>query len=179
MLAMDASARKWLLKTSRRHYWRVAAWMEFEDLVQDGYYHWARLVNRYTDVTDRPHLMQLFKRTFSNHIHDLSKKRTRTPEQTLSTIPHEGIDDDEALDKFGSEPELASFRTFISQGPKPVQDVIALFLHDDGCQAIRAQYRHRKDGTRETVNERLCRLCGYDPEAIDLAWLVRAYLSLT
>jgi hypothetical protein len=179
MLAMDASARGWLLKTSVRNYWRVAAWMELDDLIQDGYLHYQRLVNKYPDVTDKPHIMQLFKRTFTNHVHDLSKKRMRTPEQTFSATPHENSDNDGILDKAGSEPELATFRAFLSQAPKPVRDVIALLTKEAGRLAIRAQYRKRNDGTRETVNERLCKLCGYDHNAIDLAWLVRAYLSLT
>ncbi len=189
MRGMEDTARWWLIKKARKEYWRVATWLEFEDLIQDGHLHYQRLLAKYPDVTDRPLLMHLFKTTFTNHIHDLSKQRSKQSLEQLEELDkrrprkrksresydwdHDPLDKDETC----GDHELAMFRVFLSKAPKPVQDVIGLLTHEGGSQAVRAQYRRRRDGTRETVNERLCRLCGYDPDAIDLAWLVREYLD--
>jgi hypothetical protein len=188
---MDASARGWMVKQSVRHYWRVEAFMSVDDLLQDGQVHYLRILRRYPEVTDKPAVMALFKRAFINHIHDLSKKKSKHSVEQVEELAarrrrpgrrvrvQQVFDwEHSPLDPGISDPEMATFRAFLSKAPKPVQDVIALLTKDDTREALRAQYRVRNDGTRETVNERLCRLCGYDPAQFDLAFLVRRYLSI-
>ena len=188
---MDASAHGWMVKQAVRHYWRIESFMSIDDLLQDGRMHFIRISLRYPQVTDKPQVMAIFKRTFINHIHDLSKKKSKHSVEQVEELAarkrrpgrkprSQQVFDWEhsPLDPGISDPELATFRAFLSKAPKPIQDVISLLTRDDTREALRAQYRIRNDGTRETVNGRLCRLCGYNPTNIDLAFLVRRYLTI-
>lgn len=183
---MEESTRRWMIKQAVKHYWRISNYMEISDLIQDGHLHFQRLALRYPDVKDKPQVMALFKRTFINHIHDISKKQSRQSADKVEELaarkirkskrPLKAFDWEHLpLDSDSSDPELATFRVFLAKAPKPVQDVISLLIHDETRKAIRAQYRIRRDGTRETVNERLTRLIGLDP-SIDVAGMVRSYL---
>lgn len=188
---MEESTRRWVIKQAIRNYWRIESCIGVDDLVQDAHMHYIRLAVRYPAVTDKPQVMALFKRTFVNHIHDLSKKKSKHSEEQVLKLaarnrhPGKRVKSQQVfdwerspLDPGVSDPELATFRAFLSKAPKPIQDVISLLTREDTRQALRAQYRIRRDGTRETVNERLCRLCGYNPSDFDLAFLVRRYLTI-
>jgi len=73
---MDHGARIWLLKTVQKNYWRVPKWYEVDDLVQDGFLHYLRVLRKYQEVRNPAHLMALFKVTFCNHLNDLSNRKT-------------------------------------------------------------------------------------------------------
>jgi hypothetical protein len=178
---MDASAIRWLWKTARKNYWRVSHWYDLDDLVQDGYLHYARLCNKYPDIEIRAHIMGLFKRIYLNHIHDLSKRRTRGPVEVLEcdllTRQTDSNDESpllwESLCAVDSEQD---FFDLIASAPTPVQQILNLFTTEASCKLLRAPYRWRH-GTRETFNERLCRMLGYSPDQIDLAGILRGYLN--
>lgn len=177
-VTMDVGAKKWLYKTAHKNYWRVAHWLEFEDLVQDGYLHFYRVVNKYSGATDYPHLMSLFKITYINHLHNLSKDRTREPEMAVSQMvaglrPNEDVEFLERCqmsdDSFG--PLVAA----IARAPELLQKLLTVMVQEG--KALRASYRVRRDGTRETVNERLCRLAGIGDCSVDLSSMLRTYLT--
>lgn len=170
---MDRSARGWLYNTARQHYWRVASWYEFEDLVQDGFMHWARVCQRYPHLSSRlqharhrRNLMSLFQRTYMNHLNDLANERRRAPE----VVPLDTIADREAC-------EFAELMQCCQEAPWPMNKVLAILLSDAGAQKLSAAYRVRRDGTRETFNERLCRIAGLDPSPLDLPTQLKNYLQ--
>lgn len=43
-LEIDAMAIRWMASYARKNYWRVAAWISLDDLIQEGYFTWYRLV---------------------------------------------------------------------------------------------------------------------------------------
>lgn len=152
MTNMDQGARGWLLKTARENYWRVATICDFDDLVQEGGLVWARIVNRYPNVTDMPHRMALFKRAFINRIHDLSKKATKAdiPECDLPnpiSVLLEQPDPDQDVD----------LALIIEQLPGSIRRLLGRIIEDP-----ERPYRRFLDHTRETTNRRLCRLAGID-----------------
>lgn len=154
---MDKAARGWLFRECREHYWRIAKWYEFDDLVQDGAMVHAKIVARYPDVTDAPHRMALFKRAFKNHVHDLAKKRTRSVveilETTLGIRLHE-IEDVPHFQHPDTSPTIATL-------PGPLQGVLYAVRQFDPV------HRRRADRSRETTNERLCRYAGVNPETFN------------
>jgi DNA-directed RNA polymerase specialized sigma24 family protein len=167
-VCMDMGARRWLYTEARISRWRVPQWMSVHDLIQDGYMCWYRVIRRYSRVPrgSSAHRMALFKRVFRNHVHDLSKQRSRLPEVHIEDLPP-GMADLHAYDLqqvYGGAPPLVKLGLTVLMAPQH-------------ARSLRSHYRFRADMTRETFNERLCRLAGLDPRTIDLAGEIREYLT--
>jgi hypothetical protein len=163
---MDQGVRGWIYNAARENLWRVSGHIEFSDLVQDGFMFWQRIVNRYPNVTETKHRMALFKTAFTNHIHDLSKKKSRLELVTESDLetPIESMleGEDPAADPDGS--------FIMSQLPPAIMKALKRMVDGD------PPYRRYLDGTRETTNQLLCRLAGLDPDARDMQTAVLLYL---
>lgn len=175
----DAGVRGWIYNTARKNYWRVPPWYDLDDLVQDGYWHYARIVTRYSDVKSRAHMMALFKRTYLNHINDLSKKATKYPQINAGDLVERspGLFSENAFwDCIMWDEGNMDWAGLAAMAPEPIRDVFRLLSSDDGIRRLRSHYRIRRDGTRETFNERLCRLIGIEP-TFDLAGALRSYLT--
>ncbi len=164
---MDQGARLWIFKTARENLWRVAGHIDFDDLVQDGMYFWHRIVTRYPNVTHPPHRMALFKTAYSNHIHDLSKNRSRLELVNESDL---GVDMDVLVE--GEDPNADPDLAFlIAQLPPAIMRVLTRMYQGD------APFRLRLDGTRETCNQRACRIAGLDPTKRDIHTALLRYLN--
>lgn len=166
---MDKGVRGWIKNTASKNFWRVAEYYEFEDLVQDGGLVYARIVSRYPGLNQKQ-LMALFKTAYINHIHDLSKKASRIEYVREAEMPHplafllEGEDADQDPD----------FAFIIRQLPASIARVISRMNNEGRGHP----FRRRPDLSRETSNERACRLAGgLDPSKRDIREAVRAYLS--
>jgi hypothetical protein len=168
---MDQGVVGWIYKAARENLWRVSGHIDFDDLVQDGFLFWTRILNRYPNVTHRPHQMALFKTAFNNHIHDLSKKKSRLElvNESDMDVP---LDFMLEGDDPGQDPDLSFI---VAQLPPALMRVLARML--EGSDA--APYRLRLDHSRETTNERLCRFAGLDPSKRDVQSAVLQYLQGT
>lgn len=192
MTDMDRGARGWLIVVAADNFWRVASWYELSDLIQDGYVVWARVVKRYEvdagRVRSRGHLMRLFKTAYLNHIHDLSKRRTRGIAEWLASdvlVRHAHVSrasayfgqdiGDDVWDALGCSCDAAELAGFIAEAPETIRRVLLGLIASEG-RALRSLYRVAADGTRDTLNGRLCRIAGIDEE-VDLIGALRAYLK--
>lgn len=164
---MDQGVRGWIYKTARENLWRVSGHIEFSDLVQDGFLFWHRICVRYPNVTATKHRMGLFKTSFTNHIHDLSKKKTRLDLVTESDLdaPIESMAEGEDP---SADPNLAFV---IAELPPAIMRALVR------CVETNSPFRRRLDHSRETSNERLCRFAGLDPSKRDVQAAVLRYLS--
>lgn len=165
---MDDGARKWLIKTARKNLWRVADYYDLDDLIQDGLIVWARVVKKYPRAKDKPHLMALFMRSYTNHINTLSKSRTRERDAVKAMIDTSLIIEPITDDGFG---HLAAK---IATAPPAIQNLLRALATEHGSKVLNAVYRQRRDGSRETRQERLCRMAMV-PNGTDLAALARSY----
>jgi hypothetical protein len=135
--------------------------------MQDGFMIWVRVCNRYPNVTEQKHRMALFKTAFTNHIHDLSKKRSRlelVAEADLDTSMEAMLEGEDPT----SDPDLAFV---IKQLPPALMRVLTRMIESNG------PYRLRLDHTRETTNERLCRFAGLDPAKRNIHTALVQYLA--
>lgn len=165
---MDEGAKLWVYKAARKNLWRVSGYVEFEDLVQDGCMMWQRIVIRYPNVTHTPHRMALFKTAYTNHIHDLSKKATRD----VASINETDLGADLDLLRDCADPAQDPDMGFIiSQLPPAIMRVLVRMINGD------PPFRRRLDGTRETNNERFCRIAALDPRSHDVQSAILQYLS--
>lgn len=174
---MDEGARRWLHKTARQHYWRVASYIDLDDLIQDGYLEYHRIVTRYAETAKtRAQIMALFKRVFHMRLHDLANARTKSvPEVLYSDIAVEGASEAAVWERLVATADT-DFMFFV-EAPKPVRDVLSVLQTERGIRRLRARPRHRADtGQRWTLNDRLCGLLGVDPKSVDLATALRNYL---
>lgn len=198
MTDMDAGAKAWLAITAKEHYWRVADWMEIDDLIQDGNMCWQRIVAKYEDrdyttitgvvtkgtprVRSRRHLMGLFKISYLNHINNLSKTATRCRVEVraydlVKSLGSEDLVWDQL--QIGGrieEQELQDFERLVAEAPSSLQTIFRTLMAMDARRTFSAAYRVYRNH-RETLNERLCRVAGLDATGIDLVGQLRAYLN--
>lgn len=163
-MPMDESAKRWLYKQAHKHLWRVCQWYDLDDLIQDGMMCWWKVVRRYPEVRDRPHMMRLFQTTFTNHVHALANRRTNQLDMLMDDpFPFSG--DHPLRDIVGDEGDAASFAELVahlSKVSEPARKLLALYTTDEGCRQMRTIYRRRRGGQRETTGERIARLTGED-----------------
>lgn len=164
---MDQGVRGWIFNTARENLWRVSGHIGYDDLCQDGFMFWHRICVRYPNVTETKHRMALFKTAFTNHIHDLSKKRSR-----LELVTESDLDTPVEALLEGEDPAADPDASFIaSQLPATIKRIVARMLEGE------PPYRRYLDGTRETTNQLLCRLAGLDPDDRDIQTAVLLYLN--
>lgn len=181
---MDAGARAWLVTVTCDHFWRVAAWYEFDDLLQDGHLIWWRVIQRYETepkrVRSRGHLMALFKRSYLNHLHRLSnKKRSASSEvPVLNLVPF--INDPEQYEALGAvtsvRDECSEFDRCIAEAPGPLRELLGRMVAGVGAEGWRSEHRVYADGTRQTRGQKFCRILGIPDDGGLLASSLRAYL---
>jgi DNA-directed RNA polymerase specialized sigma24 family protein len=162
---LDRRMRGWIVNTAKKQYWRVAAWYDLEDLVQEGFVCAMICQQRYSHIRSQRHFMALVQTTFINHIHTLAKQRTRQLDVPISSEVAERVRDPaEHLVKLagGEEGDQVSLTLL---GQLPIE--LKMLLHRLQTDARLIPMLMHKDRTRETTNEWLCRLIGL-PETIDL-----------
>ena len=75
------------------------------------------------------------------------------------------------------EQSCALLFSVICNAPKPVLRLLEKIAASPSLPAFSSAVRHRRDGTRETLNERLCRIVKVDPKTIDLVGMVKMTLA--
>jgi hypothetical protein len=185
--SLDDGGRGWLFKTANKNYWKVKhVYDELADLTQDGFECWYKVANRYQDVDNYGRLMNLFKITFINRIKEVAAwKKDRNFESIVTNIG-DLVDPEipearaiEWLEQSGrylrghDDSELE--RTII-EAAAPVRDAIRFLVSDDGIKKMRRPYRIRRNGARETTNERIRRNIGVS-RGTDVRKAVRDYLK--
>lgn len=182
MKELDDGGRRWLLKTARSNYWRVAHFMDFDDLVQDGFWQWCRIASKYSHINHMPHLMSLFKITFINHLNSVTKKNSRVRLEFFDDLAP-ALDGESVGDhsKFltSDDYDTARFIERMSMAPDPVRSLLNVLLSSDELTPLKGCPRQRLSGVRETTNERLCRLIGIDPTQFDLHKALYSFLKET
>lgn len=179
---MDDGARRWMIKTAHKNLWRVSAWCDLDDLIQEGYLAYYHSVRAYPDATDPPNRMALFKRVFLNRLHDMANVKTRDIDEICAARLTAPGDDgaEQVMERFAAPAGIEAGVAALASAPKYVQDAVALFATDAGVRRLRSAYRKVPSGRwlrRETLNERLCRLTGYDPAETDIVGGIKTCLE--
>lgn len=192
MQTMDEGARRWLHKIARQHHWRVASYIDLDDLVQDGYLTYHRVVTKYAGTKSRAHIMALFKRVYYNHLHDLANERSHSvPETLYADIAPDGVCEEAVWERLLSV--VDTDLVFYSEAPRPVRELLSAISSDRGRKRLRSRSRVRTTPDspptrvrtnrtasieiRPTLNEKFCSLLGCDPSKIDLVSSLRSYLT--
>ena len=168
---MDEGARNWLFKYSKKNYWRVAAWIDFDDLIQDGYVEYCEVLKRYPQATERSHIMRLFQLCFRSKIEDLVRANTKQVDDARSDIVeiYEG--------PMMLVPDFSNLQALLIKAPKIIADALALMADERARAELAKPFTRYDNGRRETLNDRFCRLLGLDSNCIDVVGQMKTYFS--
>ena len=168
---MDEGAYNWMLGFIKKNFWRVSNWIDYTDLIQDGQLCYYHLLNRYPNAVDPPHIMSLFMTTFTRHLHDLANNRTQQLDDPVTALAaseeHEAAFWNKSIGNDDIAEQLAG-------APDHVKKAIHALENN---KRLRTPSRRKTDGTRTTLNDRLCQAVGCDSTRIDLLDEIRYYLS--
>lgn len=166
---VDRNLVRSIISTARKNYWRMPAWMDLDDLIQEGFVCLARCRVKYPDYA-AGHFRASVIQSFNNRITDIvvreagnRKYRAENPgkrkraEVAVDTLPERAAEND------------TFFEASLSLAPAPVQAVLALFNDPAKIELMQ--------GWRTLTNRRLCKLVGTDPRKIDLVASLREYLA--
>lgn len=172
----DKGLRGWVVRTAQKNYWRVAAWYDLEDLIQDGLLAYAICRNRYRDrVENKHHFMALVQRVYLNHITDLANARTVGEEISISQIAVVGKEL-EALEYLaGGVAGDAELETLLARAPAEVRAYLNMFKSPEGIEALEKPCRRYKDGTRQTQAQHLSMVLGVP--VVDMEASLRSLLT--
>lgn len=185
MTRMDVRARAWMVTVAADHFWRVAAWYEFDDLIQDGHMIWWKLIQRYEReqrrIRSRAHMGQLFKRSFLNHIHYLANKKrgVLSERRVLDLLPH--IDNPAEYDALGVitsvRDESSDFDRVVAEAPGPLRALLNVMIAGTGVKAWCSSCRVNADGTRTTTSSKFCSMLGIPDDGGAIAEDLWRYLK--
>jgi len=150
----------WAVNYISRNVWKLGLEHEFDDLLQDAYFYFLKCTDRYSTVVEPKHFMSLFKTCLRNHFYELANQRTRRAE--VHTEVEQQIELTDDIDELET-------RLLLDSAPTEITALLEALGINAGLEATKPQphFRHA-NGTRETNNERLCRLVGVDPAEVDM-----------
>ena len=156
----------------KKNYWRVAAHHEYEDLLQEAYFKFLVVKDKYPEVVNPPHFMALFKTAWNNHFINLSKTQTKDITIIESQLMGE-ISLFELSDKKGRVNDHEGDVTILlKQAPEEIQLLFAALDDTDLVKLLRQKSQKIRNGNRrarrETTNQALCRILGLNPEDVDI-----------
>jgi DNA-directed RNA polymerase specialized sigma24 family protein len=142
--AILAYATKYLAKNA----WRTSPLYELDDLLQEAYLLFVRLVERYEFVGPN-HFMAMWKRSLHNLIVNAAKFRTRRREQPLP----------ENLTRLDRSFREVDWKLLLEDAPPAVRQLVTSI---EGHSAYGRKPSHQKlaGGVRETTGAFLCRRAG-------------------
>lgn len=165
-----------------RNYWRVASFMDYEDMIQESYIKYLQCVRKYPRVVEPQHFMRLFQVALMNHFNTLSNKASEAGDRVDSVQydPDEGEERSIFDNMVGDVKHNGDLAVAYSQMPQEARQCLLLMLDDDeGVFRQRRKKRELRRGLwkRETTNQFWCRIIGADPNKVDLPNVFRKYLS--
>lgn len=170
-IQMDDGARNYLFKYVKKNHWRVAAWIDYDDLIQEGYFAYYDTLRRYPSAIAPQHIMALFKLVLRSNIEDLVRKNTKQVDDARSDI----------VETFeGSSmmvPDFSTLHALLTKAPAEIKAALELLTNDKHREELCKPFIRYDNGRRETPNERFCGLLGLDYKRNDIVSSLRNYFT--
>lgn len=177
----DRGVVGYIHRYAKKNHWRVAKWWSYDDLVQECLLCYCQARNRYPEVVDPPHFMDLFKRCLISHIGDFLRIQGRHAKHGFSETPMSVMvkvgEDGEFEPVEIGEPEMATLFTLIKEAPAEIKTVLEALVSDIGLDKLCEPYRVGNHGVRETTNARLRRIAGLATDGPDVKAALVEYLT--
>lgn len=164
----EGAVENWAKKYAAANEWRTLPVHDRADLVQDAFTIYLDCSRRYWYEGNEKRFMALFMRSFVNEVNDLSNERTDEATTETQLALAGGMETFEQ-----GSPEIPDALS-LEDAPNIVRKLVDAF-EDQG--RLPHPLRERADGTRETLNQRLCRMAGVDPRTLPLGIDLRQVVS--
>lgn len=152
----------WVVNYLKANAWRVARTMEFEDCLQEAHLVFLRVARTYTEVTEAPHFMALFKTSWERRFVDLVREDARVRENEVAVdFEASGEDEGPAFQPIGETDNDGELRVMLREAPREVLMVVNLLLRapqemmDALLAPWRGQDRRMRGGGSEHINQLL------------------------
>lgn len=140
----------------QKHYWKVESSLTREDVYQEAYIVFMRVVMKYPELETPQQFMALFKSAWYNEFTNLANNDTKL--RTFCQMPTVGEAEFEPVGELNNEGGLA---TLLRQAPEEIKLVLALFLSapqellDLALQSWKGGDPRRHDGGSTKLNKML------------------------
>lgn len=152
--AWDTSIRGWAVNFIRKNIWRCDGIHDFDDLLQDAYLTFMKVVNSYPRVVEPKHFMALYKTAMANEMTDRSRYKRKKDEVNVVT----DVDAVElCLGRIGESTNEGYLRALVSELPEEISLALAVFADEDKLKELRSP---AKKGCRENLNTKIKRVAG-------------------
>ena len=171
---MDEASRRWIFKYTNKNYRRVANWIEYEDLIQEGYVAYYEVRRWYPSATQPAHIQSLLQLVFRSRIEDIIRKALRKGRPpTTDTL--DVVRDAEPASLV--EADTSGLQLLLIQAPKIIKDALEVLTNPATQDALDKPFGRTNNGRKETLNDRLCALLGVDSKNNDVVKQTRMYFS--
>ena|SRR3990167_850846 len=149
----DGAIKGVAIKLADKNLWRFHNQLSVDELIGEAYICYRVVKDRYQVENDK-HFMALFKRVFTNHLHDLAMKASqrgfRGTKRWKGPEP-ESIEGEEAVERMPGDLNNDGFvKVLFLELPEELRELAVFLLTDVGAYI-------QKDGKRETTGARLRR----------------------
>jgi hypothetical protein len=162
-----------------RNYWRVAASMPREDLLQEAYVVFLRCKKKYPRLDTPQHFMALFKTSWNNKFNDLANADTLA--RSMVELPRFRWNEDGdtmELELPGDMDNEGAFSIFLNEAPAEVKAVLSLFLSAP-TELLELALGSWKGSDKRCVaggSKRINKLLGL-PEDLDVMKMTHDYIA--
>lgn len=159
----DERFRDWAFKFIKANKWRCSSFYSFEDLMQDAYITFRRVLASYPRVTDERNLMALYKVAMFNEMMDKARSKQKFNENSMVELEH-------ALDVFSYTNE-GPLKVLLNKLPVEAQLLFEVLNDPKKLKELNSNRR----GIRENLNMKLCRILGI--KLVDIIGPLRCVLT--
>jgi hypothetical protein len=148
-----------------RNGWKVASSQTRDDLMQDAYIVYARVIAKYPAVSDAPHLMSLFKTAWHRHFLDLAKADTQARAVLAPLVSRDEDGREVDLDPVGATDNDGCLAVMVRQAPREVGAVLNLFMSapQELLELALSSWQGPDKRTKARGCEKINRLLGLPP----------------
>lgn len=182
----DIRFEGWARKYIKKNRWRCDSTEDEDDLLQEAYLIFRRVLATYPLITEPSHIMALFQAAVVNEYKDKSKEWTkrRKAEVSLEQIVYNGEGTDfTILDTLGENSNEGMLRLIIAELPKEVQQAISALNSAEKMALLRQPPQQSRMAIlagfpeqKESLNDALCRIIGLRKPA-DLVGMIKSALT--
>jgi len=161
-------------KVIRKHYWRVAAFCEVDDLYQEAYVVFLRCSQKYKgSIKNGSHFFGLYSRALTNRIHTLASRQRFEVNGWVQSRVDGTVEDIHLTELLADYAETVRMevRLLLEEAPEPVRRLLEVLEESDKRPRMR-----RARNQRETTNEYLSRLAGLD-RTVNMVRMINEWLD--
>lgn len=168
----------YVINHMKKNYWKVAATMPREDLLQEAYVVFLRCKRKYSHLEAPQHFMALFKTAWCHQFLDFANEDTAS--RCLVEMPRmrfsEG--DDVEFEPQGDGDNDGALAIALDQAPSEVKAVLQLFLNAPAelLEIATASWKGNDKRCKAGGSKRINQLLGL-PEELDVMQMTRDYFG--